>query len=249
MKLKKRQICIIGLGHFGFGLACSLAKHGEVLALDNNMNRVNAVTNHVQRALCVDAKDFEALSSVVSQDFDEAVVSIGDNIEDSILCTLHLKKIGVPVIRAKANSTDHAEILRSVGATQVIFPELESAERLALQILNPNLLDFIPLMNDYQVMDVSPPASFRDKTLAELHLRNRFGIFVIAVKKHDETTFLFLPGPEHKIGRDDILVVIGKKGDILALQDASDQQIAPKSDQQIAPKNGGKENAAPRTNQ
>ena len=102
MKQNRKRICVIGLGHFGRSLALALAKHCDVLAIDKDLNRINAIAENVQRALCIDGRDFQALSSVVSTDFDEAVVSIGEELEASILCTLHLKRIGVSMIRAKA---------------------------------------------------------------------------------------------------------------------------------------------------
>ncbi|MBN2369778.1 MAG: TrkA family potassium uptake protein [Vicinamibacteria bacterium] len=219
MTRSDRRVCVIGLGHFGASLARSLARHCEVLALDSDIARVNAITEAVQRALCLDARDFGALSSVVSSDFDEAVVSIGESIEASILCTLHLKRIGVSIIRAKANSPDHAEILRAVGAEHIVAPEQETAERLALQILNPNLLDFIPLAKDYRVMDIAAPASFHGKSLVSLQMRSRFGLFVIAIKRHNGSTFVFLPGPDHVIEPADVLVTIGREEDILRMRD------------------------------
>lgn len=219
-KRNRRQICVIGLGHFGAGLARSLARHCEVLALDSDLNRVNAIADHVQGARCLDARDFGALASVVSPEFDEAVVSIGESLEASILCTLHLKRIGVPVIRAKAQSADHATILRSIGAAHIVFPEQETAERLALQMLNPNLLDFIPLARDYRVMDVAAPAGFWGRSLMSLQIRNRFGLFVIAIKRRGGESFEFLPGPEHVIAEDDVLVVIGRESDVLRMREA-----------------------------
>lgn len=220
MKRNCKHICVVGLGHFGAGLARSLARHCEVLALDSDIDQVNSIAEDVQRALCLDARDFNALASVVSSDFDEAVVSIGESLEASILCSLHIKRIGVPVIRAKADSADHAEILRSVGADHIVFPERESAERLALQMLNPNLLDFIPLAKDYRVMDIAAPGAFFGRSLLSLQIRNRFGLFVIAIKKHGGETFVFLPGPDHVIERDDVLVMIGRDSDILKMREA-----------------------------
>lgn len=220
MKRNDRQICVVGLGHFGAGIARSLARRCEVLALDSDIHRVNAITEDVQRALCLDGRDFAALASVVSSDFDEAVVSIGESLEASILCTLHLKRIGVPVIRAKADSEDHADILKSVGATHIVFPERETAERLALQMLNPNLLDFIPIAKDYRVIDIAAPSVFCGRSLISLQIRSRFGLFVIAIKKHEGQTFVFLPGPKQVIERDDVLVMIGRESDILRMQKA-----------------------------
>ncbi len=225
MKPDKRQICVIGLGHFGAGLARSLARHAEVLAIDSDIERVNAIADEVQRALSLDARDLTALSAVVSDGFDEAVVSIGDSLEASILCTLHLKQLGVPMIRAKANSTDHAEILRALGAKDIVFPEKEAAERLALKMLNPNLLDFIPLARDYRVMDIVAPHEFRGESLIDLQLRKRFGLFVIAIKKQggDDESFVFLPGPNYVIRDSDVLVLIGREEDILRLREQPGQ--------------------------
>jgi len=234
---RERRICVIGLGHFGAALARSLARHADVLVLDSEIARVNAIVDDVQRARCLDARDFHALASEVSSDFDEAVVSIGESLEASILCTLHLKRIGVPVIRAKATSADHAEILRSVGAEHIVFPEQETADRLALQMLNPNLLDFIPLAQDYRVMDIAAPGAFWGRTLLSLQLRNRFGLFVLAIKRQKGDIFVFLPGPDHVIEREDVLVLIGRASDIVRMRDE------PAEIEKLVKKNG---NASPK---
>lgn len=222
MKRYKKLICVIGLGQFGSELARELANRCEVLAIDNCEDRVNAIADAVQRAMIVDARDFSGLSSLVSADFDEAVVSLGESMEASVLCTLHLSKIGLKTIRAKAISEDHATILRSVGATETIFPERETAKRVAAQIVNPNLLDFIPLGEDFEVMDVGLPDSFHGKTLIELKLRERFGVFVIAVRELVPPKFVFLPGPNFVIKPSDVLVMIGKEQDLLRIQQAGD---------------------------
>lgn len=222
MKRYKKLICVIGLGQFGSELARELANRCEVLAIDNSEDRVNAIAESVQRAMIVDARDFTGLSSLVSADFDEAVVSLGESMEASVLCTLHLRKIGLKTIRAKAVSEDHATILRAVGATETIFPERETAKRVAAQIINPNLLDFIPLGEDFEVMDVGVPDSFLGKTLIELKLRERFGVFVIAVRELVPPKFVFLPGPNFVIKPSDVLVMIGKEKDLSRIQQAGD---------------------------
>lgn len=209
---------MVGLGQFGSELARALAVHCDVLAIDAGDDQVNAISEHVQRAMIVDARDFPSLKQLVTPDFDCAVVSLGESIEASILCTLHLKKIGIKNIRAKATSDDHAAVLRAVGATETIFPERETAHRVAAQIINPNLLDFIPLAEDFEVMDVAPPDSFHGHTLQELNMRERFGVFAIAVKELIPPRFVFLPGPDFVIKPSDILVLIGREKDLLRLQ-------------------------------
>jgi trk system potassium uptake protein TrkA len=225
MRSGKKLICVIGLGQFGSHIARELAQQCEVLALDSSEKRVNLIVDEVQRALIIDARDFQTLSSLVTPEFDEAIVSLGESMEASILCTLHLKRIGVKTIRAKAVTEDHASILRAIGATETIFPERETAQRLAAQIINPNLLDFIPLAEDFRVMDVAPPDSFHGHTLQELNVRDKYGVFVIAVKELVPPSFVFLPGPGFRIKPSDVLVVIGRESDLQNLLKEAEDSV------------------------
>ena len=221
MKTKRKQICVIGLGQFGTELALSLAHRAEVLALDCDEARVSRIVDEVHRALVVDASESAALSSVVSDGIDEAIVSMGDNLEGSILCTLHLTHIGVSMIRVKAANEEHAEILRLVGASETISPERETARRVADKIVHPNLLDIVPLAEDYRVIETEAPRGFAGKTLAELGIRSRFGAFVIAVKDRDNGRFTFLPGPDYRVLAEDILTVIGREKGLMELNEGS----------------------------
>jgi trk system potassium uptake protein TrkA len=214
---------VIGLGQFGSELAREAAKHCEVLALDIDEDRVNAIAEKVQRALIVDARDFRTINSLVGPDFDDAIVSLGESVEASVLCTLHLKKSGLKRISAKAASEDHAAILKAVGASETIFPERETARRVAARIVHSNLLDFIPLAEDFEVMDVVPPASFHGHTLQELNIRQEFGVFVIAVKEIIPERFVFLPAPDFVIKPSDVLVLIGRENDLDRLSQESRQ--------------------------
>jgi len=217
--MRKKHICVIGLGEFGRELARQLSKDCEVLALDREEAEVEAILDHVQRALILDVRDFHSLSSVVTADFDEGIVSMGESLESSIMATLHLKKLGVKRIWAKATTDDHAVILKAIGAHEIIFPERETARRLAANIINPNLLDFIPLAEDYRVMDVAPPDSFYGHTLVELDLRKRYGVFVLAIKELVPPRFVFLPTPDFIIKPSDILVMIGREQDLLRIRE------------------------------
>jgi len=218
MKHNRKVVCVIGLGSFGMQLARSLAQHCEVFAVDSSEEAVDAVSEHVQRAICLDAREYQSLAAVVTPDFDEAIVGIGGSLEASILTTVNLKRIGVRRIWGKATNDDQANILRSVGAHDVIFPEREAAERLASRIANPNLLDFIPLADDYVVMDLAAPKSFVGKSLMDLQLPKQLGAFVIAVKVDNGTNFRFLPGPHHVVKADEVLVLIGKQEKLVSLQ-------------------------------
>ncbi len=217
---KHQRICVIGLGQFGRHLAVELAKECEVLAIDRNQSVINGVGDLVQRAYCLDSRDFASLSAVVNDDFDEAVVGMSENMEASILTVLHLKRLRLPHIHAKATNRDHAEILKAIGADSIVFPERETASRLATQLINRNLIDFIPLAEDYMVMQITPPDWALGKTLLQLDLRKRFGLFVIAVKEHVPERTAFLPGPDFVVKDSDALLIIGKKDSLELLEKA-----------------------------
>ena len=116
---------------------------------------------------------------------------------------------------------DHAIVLQQVGADEVIFPERETARRVAARVTNPNLLDFVPLGGDYQVMEVRMPQSFGGHTLAELKLRARFGVFVLAVRRLDAGETEFLPGPDFRLQVEDVLVMIGRENDLARVRQES----------------------------
>lgn len=219
-----KQICIIGLGQFGSHLAKTLARMDcDVLAIDMSDAQVSRIRDDVQQAVILDARSFEALKSVVNKDTDEAVVSLGEHLEASILATLHLKEIGVRRIHAKASSKDHAAILKAVGATHVIFPEQETAERMAHRIVNPDLLDYLPLSREYRVVEIEVPPAFAGKTLTELHLRKAYHVMVLAIKRSEGMEPEFMPAAETKLQARNTLVLMGKEDDIEAFNKAGER--------------------------
>jgi len=224
MTKRKKQVCVIGLGHFGWELALALAQTCEVLAIDRDQELVNAISDRVHYARALDIRDEAALASVIPEGLDEAVVSMGESMEGSILCTLYLKRLGVPMVRVKALTDDHAIVLRQLGADELIFPERETARRVAAHVTNPNLLDFVPLGGDYQVVEAKPPTTFHDHTLAELGLRARFGVFVMTIRHMKPDDIEFLPGSDSRVQMGDVLVMIGRERDLLRLQQTGDKE-------------------------
>lgn len=218
-----KQVCIIGLGQFGSHLARTLAKMDcDVLAADMSEKQVAAIRDDVQQAVVLDGRSFEALKSVVTKDTDEAIVSLGEHMEASILATLHLKEIGVKRIRAKASSKDHAAILKAVGAKDVIFPEQETAERMAHRIVNPDLLDYLPLSREYRVVEISVPPKFVGQTLAQLHVRRQYNVLVIAIRPTQGMEPEFMPPADKTLQSGNTLVMIGKEADIEAFSKAGE---------------------------
>ncbi len=207
-----KQICIIGLSQFGSHLCRELASMGcEVIALDIDEKKVADIQRFVQKALIIDVTNFDALKAVIDPDIDEVIVSLGKTMEQSILCVVHLKKLNIKRIRVKAISDDHANILKTLGADEIIFPERDIAEMIAAKIMNPNLIDFIPLSQGYVVMEINTPPAFYDRTLLELSLPSKHNVFVIAVREKYKRSFHFLPDPASKLTSSSILLLIGKE--------------------------------------
>lgn len=210
-----KQIVVIGLGQFGTHLARELTKQRcEVLAVDNDESRVAQIRDDVHQALIADARNLDALKSVMSNSVDEVVVALGESLEASVLCTLHLNQIGVKKIRAKAVNEDHARILKAVGAAEVIFPERETAERTARRIAHPSLMDYFPFAEEYRIMELRTPKSLEEKTLQESELRSTFRLIVLAIRSGRTGEYRFMPEANDRLHPADILVVLGREIDL-----------------------------------
>lgn len=207
-----RQVCVIGLGQFGSHLARQLVKLGcEVLAIDASESRVELVRDDVHQALIGDARNFDMLDSVISDTLDEAIIALGERIEPSVLCALHLRQLEVEVIRSTASNEDHAQILRAVGATDIIFPEQATAERVARRIANPALLDMFSLEGDYRIMEIAAPESIHGKSLADMNLRQKYGLLVLGIRDPGEEHYRFLPEADEVFRPDQALMVLGRE--------------------------------------
>ncbi len=209
MTRQKKRIAVIGLGQFGRSLALTLATTCEVLVVDIDQSKINDIADEVELAIRADAREFANLAALINEDVDEVVVSIGESLEASILCVLHLKNLGVRVIHAKALTEDHGRILESLGADNVIFPETETARRLARRIHHPGLFELADLAEDMSVLRMIPMSSEYGKKLSELHWREKFGLFVVSVRKQASDELIVIPGPEYKIQPEDELVLLG----------------------------------------
>ncbi|MEA4998312.1 MAG: TrkA family potassium uptake protein [Candidatus Limiplasma sp.] len=217
MKERSRQYLVLGLGRFGESLAKSLTKMGhEVLAIDSDAELVEHIAPHVTQAIQINATDEGALQELGVRNFDAAIVSIGQNMRDSILVCVLLKELGVPYLIAKATDELHAKVLRKVGVDRVIFPERDMGMRLAKALHTPNVLELIDLSDDYQLMETILPQTWVGETIVGLDVRNRFGVIILAI--HRGGQFIVSPQPSFGFEAGDILLVLGKKDDIDSLQ-------------------------------
>jgi len=213
-----KKIAIIGLGSFGSNLARALSSSDmEIIAMDTNPDKVNEIKDFVTMPVASDATVKDNLVSVGMKDVDYAVVASGPNLEPSILTVHILKELGIPNIIAKALTSDHEKILSLVGATQILYPEKDVAKKLATQLTSPNLIDFLPLHSGLVIQEIAPPDDFVGKTLAEIHLRKKFNITVIAIKSLIPESISPNPGGDYVIKESDILIVLGEEEDIIVL--------------------------------
>jgi trk/ktr system potassium uptake protein len=213
------QFAVIGLGNFGYYLARHLYEKGhEVIALDTNKALVQKVKDEVTQAVVADATDREALEALGVSQVDAAVVCIGTRMQASILCTSHLKDLGVKHVVAKATSEEHARILLKVGANEIVFPEKDLALGVASRLDNPNMLDYLPFVEGYSIVELAPPKEFVGKTLRELDLINRYGIQVLAVKEIIPQGLISIPTAAFLIKDSDALILLGPDENLRKLQ-------------------------------
>jgi trk system potassium uptake protein TrkA len=214
-----RRFAVIGLGKFGFHLAKTLFEDGhEVIAIDKDKDRVQEIQSFSTQAVVADIAHKEILKTLGIDQMDAVLVSIGEDIASSILVTLYLKELKVKQILVKATNEDHGKILERIGATEVIYPEKQMALKTARSLSTPNILDFIPMVENYTLVELAPPTSFIGKTLGGLDLRVKHNVYVIGVKEVLTDNFILVPPADFVVKDSDILFVIGHKDNIATLE-------------------------------
>jgi trk system potassium uptake protein TrkA len=221
-----KQFAVIGLGKFGMKVALTLTeKGGQVLAVDEDIRKVEEVKDHVAQAVCLDSTDEDAMRAAGLEDVDAAIVGAGENLEFSILATAILKKLGVPNIVARAVSDLHAQILERVGATRVIMVEEQMGEQVARSIIAPEIHEQFALATGHSLAEVVPRPEFIGQSIGKINFRQQFGVNIIAIQKRipivtpeGKNSFQVLindlPKPSDVIEDTDVLVVVGSDGNI-----------------------------------
>lgn len=204
----KKQFIVIGLGRFGTSVAETLYSLGnDVLAVDVDEEVIQDISEKVTHAVQVDANDEQSLRALGVGNFDVAIISIGSDIQASILSTLLVKELGVKHIITKANNALHAKVLYKIGANRVIFPERDMGVRVAHNLCSSNILDYIELSPDFSIAEVVSPQEWHEKSLKDLNLRAEYGINVMAIKRNNEIDVS--PSADEIIQANDIIVAIG----------------------------------------
>lgn len=205
------------MGRFGSSVAQNLSNMNfEVLAIDSSEQKIQEVMNIVTHAVSADSTDEDALRALGIRNFDVVVVAIGQDIQSSILTTLILKDLGVPMIVVKAQNELHGKVLSKIGADKVVFPERDMGARVAHHLISPNILDYIELSEDHSIVEMRASSLMIGKNLKELDIRARFGCNVMAIKNNGKTNIS--PYAEDRIKDGDILVIVGQNNHLKNLE-------------------------------
>ncbi len=220
-----KQFAVLGLGQFGRAVTENLLRYGcEVLVIDSDSDLVNEIKSRATTAVVGEATDRSTMVKFLGEGIDCVIISLGPQIEASVLATLYAKEAGVREIVVKANSKDHAKILDRVGATQVVSPSEEQAKRVVASLVRPNVLDSLPLADGFSVWGIKAPSQFVGKTLRQLDLRREMRLDVIAIRHGaataDESGELeSIPSADREIRAGDTLFIVGRENDIAKIKE------------------------------
>ena len=210
-----KQVAVIGLGRFGTNLAISLSAAGyDVLAIDNDTELVENISNNVTQAVKANAVNEAALHKLGIGNFDVAVVAVGASIENSVMITILLKKMGVKYIVARADNDLHGEILASIGADKVVFPERDVAIRTGPILTMKGVVDFIPLGSTAGIVKAKATPYFIGKTLGDIGIGSsgKCDVEVLMIQRGKEG--ILNPAPDEVVSHVDVLIMAGSTSDI-----------------------------------
>jgi len=215
-----KTFVVIGLGRFGTAIARELAAlDHEVIAIDRDENKVNAIADEVTHAMAADIQDENVLRRMGVAECDCAIVAFATSLQDNILVTLLLKELGVKRVIAKARSEMHVRVLKKVGADQIVFPEEDMGIRLARILDSGRVLDYVDIGGQYRVAEIQPPSEWHGKSLMALDLRRSSNLNVLLIKTQRGKGQLVNPSAEYVIRPDDIVVVMGEEKDVAEVSD------------------------------
>ncbi|OMP67006.1 potassium channel family protein [Domibacillus epiphyticus] len=214
--MTRQQYAVIGMGRFGSSVAKQLYDAGqEVMGIDIEEKQVEDAELFITHGAVADTTVKATLKSLGIRNVDCVIVAIGSNMQASILTVLLLKEIGIKKVIAKALNEQHGQVLEKVGADWIVYPDKDMGERVAHQLLSPNVINFIELSKEYSIEEINIPENMVGKSLRELDIRANYNVSVIAVMSHGD--ILISPSSTQTIHKGDILIVIGKKQDLSAL--------------------------------
>lgn len=211
-----KSVLIIGMGRMGRHLAHKLQQLGnDVMIVDSNAALIESLSDRFTDSNICDCTNEAVIRSLGVDNFDICFVTIGEDFQASLVVTSLLKKYGARKIIAKTNQDIQSDLLRIIGADEVIYPEVEVAERLAVRCNANNIFDYIPMPGEYAIYEIAILPQWVGKTVVEVDVRRKHQINIMAVKNGEETMVNF--GPDYRFREDDHIVVIGRSNEVFRL--------------------------------
>lgn len=208
-----KSILIIGMGRFGRHLCTNLAKLGnQIMAVDENEETLEDMLDYVVSAKIGDCTNEAVLKSLGVDNFDICFICIGTNFQSSLEITSMVKEMGGRYVVSKANRDIHAKFLLRNGADEVIYPDRDIAEKMAVRYSAHHVFDYIELTDEYSIYETPPLPQWVGKSLKESDIRNRHHINVLGTKRDGQANLM--PPADYIIRSDDHMMIIGKKTDI-----------------------------------
>jgi trk system potassium uptake protein TrkA len=219
------KFAVIGLGQFGMAIAKTLANRGmEVLAIDRDEQIVEQIADSVANAVALDSTDRKALLSVDIQSFDAVVVAIGEDFEQLLLTTTQLMDLGVKRIMARARGHNQQLILKKIGVDEVLSPENEVGANVAEKLMNPSVVSYLDLPDEFCIMEVRCPGGVANRSLQEIDMRKRYQVNLLTIKNPlvnsvssdgvQQYAIKGIPGGETLLEAGQILVLFGKRENV-----------------------------------
>ncbi len=214
----KKQFVVIGLGRFGGSIVEEFSTLGvEVLAIDKDEDNINKISKYATHAVQANATDEATLNSLGIRNFDHAIVSMGDDIESSILASLLLKEMGIKQVWVKATNKYHQKVLEKIGVDRIIQPERDMAKRVAHHVVSDKIFDYIELSDNHSIAELFASKKVSNKSLSDLDLRARFGCTLIGIQRDGD--IIISPAADEVILEGDLLIVLGRNEDIHRFED------------------------------
>ncbi len=208
-----KQFAVFGLGSFGKSVALTLQSFGcDVIAVDNCYEKIQDIADSVSYAMCGDVTEPEFMKTIGARNLDGAVIAVSENLEAAIMATMISKEMGISYVLVKAMDEMQGKILEKIGADSIVYPEIDMGERVAKKLISTEFIDWIELSPDYSLTEKLLPKQWEGKSLAELRVREKYGINVIGILKEDKMDMAL--DPSKPLQPDDMLFIIGKNSDL-----------------------------------
>ena len=222
-----KQVAVLGLGDFGVALVQQLKRNNvSVLAVDMSRNRADLLRDETDHVVIADITQASALDKLGLPGMDAVVVATSSPMPSSILAVLRLRDLGVARIIAKAENRDHGKVLEAMGVSEIVFPEEDSAMRIANKISWTNVVEMIELSPGHSIMEVSPPEAVIGKSLRHSGLRHAYHVEVLGIREKKGADLKAIPSPDTQITAECTLVVFGDDADLTKLRRQAERRKA-----------------------